>query len=259
MPGPYDGAEVLVWVNMSEPVQAQSVYGVGNAGLVITSNTAGANSTIRFAVGTPAGTANVVTVANPGATIDITLTPAASGGEATAARAAVAVNAAPAAKYYVTASLPAGFVGSSIMVGPVAVGLVGVNGTTFTAGADASTTPNFQPVARQQGVDFEDTMDTIDAVSKGDRFALMLAGRQSGSFELTGLHSYEDTTQERLRRGYQRRELILFRRIYPATVAGTTAVHEASCRVTGFTISEPDSDVSTFSAPVALQENWRVV
>jgi hypothetical protein len=259
MPGVYDGAEVLVWVNMAEPTQAQSVYGTSNAAFTVTSNTAGANSTLRFAIATPAGSgSNVVSVAYAAGTIDITLSPPSTGGNATAAKAVEALNASPAAKYYVTASLGAS-TGASPIAAAVAVGLLGVNGTTNTLGADASGTANFQPVSRQQGVDFEDTMDTIDAVSKGDRFALQLAGRQSGSFELAGLHSFEDATQERIRRAYQRRELVLFRRIYPATVAGSTVVHEAQCRVTGFSISEPDSDVATFSAPVALQENWRVV
>lgn len=269
MPGPYDGAEVLVWVDMNEPTTASSVYGAGANALGLTLNNTGLNgagltNSIQF-LSTSSGTAApVVTVSYASGSTIINLAAAATGLEATATKAAAAINASPAAKYYVTASVPGAGTGA---VAAVTQGYIGANGTINVAGADAAINDlNWLPVSRQQGVDYDDTMDTIDAVSKGDRFALQLAGRQSGSFELSGLHSFEDKTQERVRRAYQRRELLLFRRVYPGTVgadpvtgAATAIVHEASCRVTGFSISHPDSDVATFSAPVSLQENWRVV
>lgn len=254
MAGPYDGAEVLVWVNMSEAIQASvNSSGTTNSIFNVTANTAGTiGNSIRLTVATPAGAGPiVVTVTYSTTFIDIVVTPPTT---ATAAQVRDAINAAAAAKYYVTAGLPATSNGTGIVV---------ATAVTPLAGGAAAGAANFVPVTRQQGVDWDDTMDTIDAVSKGDRFALQLAGRQSGSFELSGLHSYEDDTQERIRRAYQKRELVLFRRITPPTVYQTSAgvvatlVQEASCRVTGFSISHPDSDVATFTAPVALQENWR--
>jgi hypothetical protein len=260
MAGPYDGAEVLLWVNMAEPKNASSQIGATSSAIVVTLNNAGTNgvpgtntNSIQFNVGTPAGTANVVAVTYSGGTTLITLTPASTGGAANAASAVIALNSAPAAKYYITASLPSGQNGSGLMValsgGPLYIGAALAGTTVIQAGADTPTTDDFRPVTRQQGIDYSDTMDTIDAVSKGDRFALQLAGRQSGSFELSGLHSYE---------------LLRFRRYVPSTVyssggVASTFVQEANCRVTGFSISLPDSDVATFSAPISMQENWRVV
>ncbi len=253
MPGPFDGAEVLVYVNMAEPVSATLDIGTGSSGVHYEADEAGVvgnNIRIRHVAGS--GNNVPTSVAVSGNDITVTLGTGGTGSvNATAQNVVDAVNAHPRAKQLVTASNLGDGTGTATTNASL---------TALTGGAAAGTA-DFQPVARQQGIELEDSMDSIDANSKGDRFSLTLPGRQSGSFTLPGLISFEDGTQARLRRAYQNREEILVQIILPASVTGEAAdsVEEARCRLTGYTRSYPDSDVATFSAPVALQENWRQV
>jgi hypothetical protein len=245
MPGPFDASVVLVYVNMSEPVAATHTPGTTNARYTLTAKdagTAGNSITIQHDVSSSGGP--VVTV--NGTAIKVT-----GGATMTANQVIAAINAHIAAKMLVTATLTTGSDGT----GSVAT----LAATPLTGGA-AAPAANYAPIARQQGIDLDDSMDTIDAPSKGDRFAVQLPGRQSGSFELSALMSTEDTTQARLKRAYQNREEILVRIITPASVTGgTMGIEEATCQLTGFSRSYPDSDVATISAPVVLKENWRTI
>ncbi len=255
MPGPYDGAQVLLYVNMSEAAQAALTVGLTNSAFTVTANdlgTVGNSNTIAVVV--PAG-ANVAgpTVSVSGSAITVTTGTGATAGTSNSTSAAVrdAINTNPAAKLNVTASLPTTSNGT---------GFVAAAASAPLTGGAAAGAANYQPIARQQGLDLEDTMDSIDANSKGDRFAISFPGRQSGSFELSALHTFEDGTQARLKRAYQRREEVLVRVIQPTSVTGSAAItEEALCQLTGYSRSFPDSDVATISAPLAMKENWRTV
>lgn len=255
MPGPFDASVVLVYVNMSEPGYAFLTPGATNARFTVTAREGGTGgNSVRLAIVVPAG----ASVAGPvvsvnGLDITVTTGTAAAGvSNTTANQAIAAINAHIAAKQLVVASLPTGSDGT---------GVIAAAAITALAGGAAAPAASYSPVARQQGIDLDDSMDTIDAVSKGDRFALQLAGRQSGSFELSALMSTEDTTQARLKRAYLNREDVLVRIYTPgsATASGTLGIEEATCQLTGFSRSYPDSDVATISVPVVLKENWRVI
>jgi hypothetical protein len=254
MAGPFDGANVLVYVNMAETVQATLTVGTTNSAFKVTAVELGtAGNSITLTVVVPSGAAVAgPTVSVSGTAITLTTGTAAAGVSNTTANQAIsAINANAAAKLLVTASLPATSNGT---------GTVAAAASANLTGGAAAGAANFQPVSRQQGTDLDDSMDTIDANSKGDRFALTIAGRQSGSFELPCIRSYEDDTQERIRRGYARREEFLARIVEPASVTGTTAsIREALVQATGFSVSYPDSDVATVSIPFAMKENWRTV
>ena len=245
MPGPFDASVVLVYVNMSEAVAASLTPGTTNARYTVTAKepgTAGNSITIQHDV-TGAG-APVITVT--GTAIKVT-----GGATMTANAVIAALNAHIAAKQLVTATLTSGSDGT----GSVAT----LAAAPLTGGA-AAPAANYAPIARQQGIDLDDSMDTIDAPSKGDRFSVQLPGRQSGSFELSALMTTEDTTQARLKRAYQNREEVLVRIITPASVTGgVMGIEEATCQLTGYSRSYPDSDVATISVPVVLKENWRVI
>jgi predicted secreted protein len=253
MAGVFDGAEVLVYVNMSEATAASTTRGTTNSALKVTADELGpSGNDITFAMVNP-GNDGVLGVTVVGEAITVSLATGATGTiTSTANQVIAAINAHPAAKLLVTASLPATSDGTGVVTASAVAALTG--------GAVAGTA-DYQPVARQQGADLEDSMDEIDASSKGDRWAITLPGRQSGSFDLEALYTFEDSTQARLRRAYQNREEILVRIVIPADVTGGTqaTIEEARCRLTGFSRSFPDSDVATISAPVALQENWRTV
>lgn len=253
MAGPYDGAEVLLYVNMAEPVAASLTLGTGNAAFTVTADEQGVpgNSiSVTVVVAGNNTTADVIVVGNA-----ITVRSATNGSgtaTTTAAQAVDLVNNDPAAKLLVTASLPTSSTGASVIVAAASANLTG--------GAAAGAA-DYQPVARQQGLDLDDSMDEIDANSKGDRFSLSIPGRQSGSFDLDMLQTWEDGTQQRLKRAYQNREEVLARIIVPARVTGgsQSTIEEARCRLTSFGRSFPDSDVATFSSSFSLQENWRTV
>lgn len=252
--GPFDGAQILVYVNMSEPASAALTVGATNAAYTVTAQDYGTpGNSISLTQVVPAGaTVAGPTVSVSGNAITVTTGTAAAGvSNSTAAQVVAAINANPAAKLLVTATLPATSNGT---------GTVAAAALALLTGGAAAPAANYQPVARQQGLDLDDSMDTIDANSKGDRFAISFPGRQSGSFELSALMTYEDTTQARLKRAYQRREEVLVRIIQPTGVTGGAAVvEEALCQLTGFSRSFPDSDVATISAPMAMKENWRTV
>jgi hypothetical protein len=251
MPGVYDGAEVLLYVNMAEAVAASTTRGTTNSAFTVTADELGtAGNDITFAVTVPSGTSLPLTVTVNNRAISVASgTSGAGAANSTAAQVRDAINAHPAARLLVTASLPATSDGT---------GTVAASAAAALTGGAAAGAADYQPVARQQGLDLDDSMDEIDANSKGDRFSLTIPGRQSGSFDLDMLQTWEDQTQHRLRRAYQRREEVVARYIIPASVTGSTQiVEEARCRITSFGRSYPDSDVATFSASFSLQENWR--
>lgn len=254
MAGVYDGAEVLLYVNMAEAIAAATTRGTGNAGLTVTADEVGPNgNTISFAITLPTGNNLPLTVSVVDRAVSVALATSGTGTAAsTAAAVRDAINAHPAAKLLVDAKLPATSDGTGMMAASASAALTG--------GAAAGAA-NYQPVARQQGLDLDDSMDEIDANSKGDRFSLTIPGRQSGSFDLDMLQTWEDDTQHRLDRAYQRREEVKARYIIPMSVTGGTAstIKEARCRITSFGRSFPDSDVAAFSASFSLQENWQTV
>ncbi len=263
--GPYDGAVVLLYVNMSEEVAAVAAsldIGTGNAGVRHVADVAGSAGNSHKVRYVNPGVANAVldvTVADntatpPGKDITVSLGNTATAGtiSSTAAQVRDAINADAEASAVITASLLGDGTGT---VSAQAL-------TALSGGADAFTpAPVYAPVAEQQGLDLDDSMDEIDANSKGTRFSRTIPGRQSGSFDLDMLQTWADGTQARLRRAYLNREKIALRHIIPASVTGEAAstIEEATAYITGFGRSYPDSDTASFSASFSLQENWRVV
>jgi hypothetical protein len=132
---------------------------------------------------------------------------------------------------------------------------VSINGSDILLLANTGTVdaPDYQVVASQRDVDFNDVTEEIDVSSKLSRAGRVLAGRYSANISLDGLHIWDDEGRRALLNAIREGELILLARQEPTR----TLIYDAL--ITRFENTFPDQADSTIEVDAVIDGFWKVV
>lgn len=126
-------------------------------------------------------------------------------------------------------------------------------GTNFLLAVNTGTpeAPVFTVIGEQKGLEFDTSTGEIDVSHKGIRDQKLLAGRNSATMSVDANNVPTDVGQQALIAAQEAHELILVTRLDDGV-----PVQKAYFLVTSISYSDPDEDVSTFSASLARSGSW---
>ena len=134
----------------------------------------------------------------------------------------------------------------------------GYNGadTLLLVNVGSESAPDFEAVASQRDVNFNQSIGEIETSAKGDDQATYIAGRYSAEISLSALWvpDASDEAQAKLRTASRERGIFKVRRQFLGE-----AIEEADAIITGMDEANPDNDVSTLDMTIRVASAWTPV